>query len=70
MSAAFPDEGRIRELAEQIRVRCAHAQQLKLPGQPATAAGSLQIAQAEEIQRRLREAVSRLQETITGEVIV
>ena len=41
VSAAFLCEGRIRELAEQIRLRCAHAQQLKVPGQPVTAVGSL-----------------------------
>ena len=33
--AAFPDEPRVRELAEQIRARLAHAQQLKLAGTPA-----------------------------------
>ena len=55
VSAAFPDEGWICELAERIRLRCKHAQQLKVPGQPVTAAGSLQIAQAEKIQLRLRE---------------
>ena len=31
-SAAFPDEAKVRELAEQIRARLAHAQQLKLAG--------------------------------------
>ena len=41
--SAFPDEGRVRELAEQIRARCTHAHQLKLSGQQATASGNLQV---------------------------
>ena len=41
--SAFPDESRVRELAEQIRARCMHAHQLKLAGQQATATGNLQV---------------------------
>ncbi len=62
-SSAFSDVNRVRELAEQIRARCAHAHQLKLTGQQT---GSLQVAQAEEIHKRLNEAVFRLQEAVRG----
>lgn len=43
-AGAFPDEGRIGELVEQMRLRCAHAQQLKqLPSQQQTPATSQQV---------------------------
>lgn len=43
---AFPDEKKIRELAEQIRQRLSHAHQLKLTAsqqQQATPAASMQV---------------------------
>ena len=44
-AGVFPDEGRIGELVEQMRLRCAHAQQLKqLPSQQQTPATSQQVA--------------------------
>lgn len=65
-SSAFPDVNRVRDIAEQIRARCAHAHQLKMAGQQA---GSLQVAQAEEIHKRLNETVFRLQEAVRGKCV-
>ena len=43
-ASVFPDEGRIGELVEQVRLRYAHAQQLKqLPSQQQTPATSQQV---------------------------
>lgn len=43
-ASVFPDEGRIGELVEQVRLRYAHAQQLKqLPNQQQTPATSQQV---------------------------
>lgn len=44
-AGVFPDEGKIGELVEQMRLRYAHAQQLKqLPSQQQTPATSQQVA--------------------------
>ena len=93
----FPDEKKVRELAEQIRARLSHAHQLKLTAsqqQQATPAAAmqvnhtslvwrefltlsptpfffsvswaLQITQAEEIKKRLQDAILQLQESVRG----
>jgi mediator of RNA polymerase II transcription subunit 1 len=64
MSAAgvgFAEKARILKLAEQIQARLFHAQQVKLSGQQSVNPQG-HVAQAEEIQRKLTEAVLRLQE--------
>jgi len=44
-ATAFPDESRVRELVEQMKLRYAHAQQLKqLPNQQQTPATNQQVA--------------------------
>ena len=50
-SNAFPDEKKIRELAEQIRVRLSHAHQLKLTAsqqQQAAPAAAMQVNMSAE----------------------
>ena len=86
---------RVTEVAEMIRSRCAHAQQLKLTGQQVTTAGSvqvsfgsntcivecfllwgwlvfscIQVAQAEEMQKKLLEVILRLEEEVRGTIHV
>lgn len=76
------EKARIQKLAEQIHLRLMHAQQVKLSGQQSVnpqvryvyhpariPVGHVQghVTQAEEIQRRLTEAVLRLQEAARGE---
>jgi hypothetical protein len=57
----FPDKAKVLKLAEVIQARLAHAQQLKMSGTQAINMQS-HVAQAEEMQRRLTEAVLRLQD--------
>eukprot|EP00731_Ephydatia_muelleri_P034618 Em0068g13a len=50
------DDGKFRDCIETIRARLAQAQQLKASGQ--------QISQAEEIQKRLKDVVARLENEV------
>lgn len=74
------EDGRIRELAELIRARCAHAQQMRQTLHPAASGVqvrccerarevsclSMQFSQGDETRRKLKEAMVYLQEEVRG----